>query len=58
MGLVTNAIDVPANRFNTALNNSFFRIPSEEFTISPDAPILAQRFKDLQLTFNQRLRYE
>ncbi len=50
-----HAIDVPANRFDRALNNSFFRIPSEEFTISPDAPILSQRFKDLQLTFNQRL---
>lgn len=50
-----HAVDVPANRFTTAINNSFFRPPSEEFTISPDAPILAQRFKDIQLTFNQRL---
>lgn len=50
-----HAVDVPNNRFDTAIANSFFRPPSEEFTISPDAPILAQRFKDLQLTFNQRL---
>jgi hypothetical protein len=49
-----HAVDIPNNRFDTAVANSFFRPPSEEFTISPDAPILAQRFKDLQLTFNQR----
>ncbi len=50
-----HAVDIPRNRFDTAINNSFFRPPSEEFTISPDAPILTQRFKDLQITFNQRL---
>ena len=49
------AVDLPANRFDTAIANSAFRPPSEEFTISPDAPILAQRFKDLQITLNQRL---
>jgi hypothetical protein len=50
-----HAVDVPANRFDTAIANSFFRPPSEEFTISPDAPILTQRFKDLQLTIGQRV---
>ncbi len=50
-----HAVDLPGNRFGTAIANSFFRPPSEEFTISPDAPILAQRFKDIQVTFNQRL---
>lgn len=50
-----HAVDVPRNRFDTAIASSFFRPPSEEFTISPDAPILQQRFKDIQLTFNQRL---
>ncbi|MEO6246698.1 MAG: TonB-dependent receptor plug domain-containing protein [Opitutaceae bacterium] len=50
-----HAVNIPGNRFDTAINNSFFRPPSEEFTVSPDAPILAQRFKDIQLTFNQRL---
>ena len=49
-----HAMGVPAGRFNTASANSSFRVPSEEFTISPDAPVLAQRFKDLQVTFNQR----
>jgi outer membrane receptor protein involved in Fe transport len=49
-----HAIGMPANRFSTAAANSYFRPPSEEFTISPDAPVLAQRFKDLQVTINQR----
>ncbi len=48
-------VDIPSNRFDRAIAGSFFRPPSEEFTISPDAPILAQRFKDVQLTFNQKL---
>jgi hypothetical protein len=50
-----HAVNIPGNRFGTAIANSFFRPPSEEFTISPDAPILSQRFKDLQFTVNQRL---
>lgn len=50
-----HAVNLPANRFDRAVANSFFRPPSEEFTISPDAPILAQRFKDIQFTLNQRL---
>lgn len=50
-----HAVNIPNNRFDRAIANSFFRPPSEEFTISPDAPILAQRFKDIQFTLNQRL---
>ncbi len=49
-----HAVDIPANRFDRAIANSFFRPPSEEFTISPDAPILQQRFKDIQFTLSQR----
>ena len=49
-----HAVNIPTNRFGTAIANSFFRPPSEEFTISPDAPVLSQRFKDLQITFTQR----
>ncbi len=48
-------INVPTNRFATAIANSRFRVPSEEFTISPDAPINAQRFKDIQLTLNHKV---
>lgn len=47
-------INVPAGRFANAERFSSFRTPPEEFTMSPDLPILTQRFKDLQLTFNQR----
>ena len=50
-----HAVDIPSNRFERAIAGSFFRPPSEEFTISPDAPVLQQRFKDIQFTFNQRL---
>ena len=53
-GNILYDINVPANRFAIAEANSQFRVPSEEFTMSPDEPILAQRFKDLQLTFHQR----
>lgn len=49
-----HAVDIPGNRFDRAIANSFFRPPSEEFTISPDAPILQQRFKDIQFTLSQR----
>lgn len=47
-------LNIPAGRFANAERLSSFRTPPEEFTMSPDLPILSQRFKDLQLTFNQR----
>jgi outer membrane receptor protein involved in Fe transport len=50
-----HANNVPDNRFATAVANSAFRVPEDEFTLSPDAPLLSSRFKDLQLTVNQRL---
>jgi len=49
-----HAVGLPEGRFNNALVNSFFRVPDDEFTLSPDAPLLSSRFKDLQLTINQR----
>lgn len=48
-------LNLPSHRFDTAIANSAFRVPSEEFTTSPDVASIAQRFKDLQLTFTQRL---
>jgi outer membrane receptor protein involved in Fe transport len=47
-------MNVPAGRFANAERFSSYRTPGEEFTLSPDLPILTQRFKDLQLTFHQR----
>ena len=49
-----HALGVPDNRFATAVANSAFREPGDEFTLSPDAPLLSSRFKDLQITLNQR----
>ena len=49
-----HARGLPDNRFDTALANSHFFLPDDEFTLSPDAPLLSSRFKDLQLTINQR----
>lgn len=48
-------LNVPADRFANAERLSEFRTPSEEFTLSPDLPILTQRFKDLQVTLNHRI---
>lgn len=48
-------LNVPADRFANAERLSQFRTPSEEFTLSPDLPILSQRFKDLQVTLNHRI---
>ncbi|MDO8632147.1 MAG: hypothetical protein Q7R41_16815, partial [Phycisphaerales bacterium] len=54
-GRMLYMINVPANRFDTAIANSEFRIPAEEFTMNIDAPLLKQRFKDLQLTATHRI---
>src|SRR5688500_5738091 len=54
-GRILHQLNMPAGRFDTAIANSFFRIPSEEFTMNIDAPLLKQRFKDLQLTMNHRI---
>ena len=51
---ILHALDVPANRFDTAIANSAFRLPGEAFSIAPDAPINEQTFKDLQVTLAQR----
>ncbi|MGH7958785.1 MAG: TonB-dependent receptor plug domain-containing protein, partial [Opitutaceae bacterium] len=47
--------NLPAGRFDNAIGNSFFRPFSEEFTMSPDAPITTIRFKDVQFTVSHRI---
>ncbi|HUR57599.1 MAG TPA: TonB-dependent receptor plug domain-containing protein [Opitutaceae bacterium] len=54
-GRILHSLNVPNNRFDNAIAGSAFRIPSEEFTMNIDAPILLQRFKDLQLTVAHHL---
>ena len=49
-----HAVGIPSSRFDNAIARSFFRVPDDEFTLSPDAPLLSSRFKDFQLTINQR----
>ena len=53
-GNILHDVNVPANRFANAIAGSRFRVPTEEFTLSPDAPIIEQRFKDVQFTINQK----
>jgi outer membrane receptor protein involved in Fe transport len=50
-----NVLGVPTGRFDNALANSKFFIPGEEFTISPDAPLVTSHFKDVQLTINHQI---
>src|SRR3954465_9664826 len=49
------AMDVPDNRFATAEANSFFRRPSERFSINQDSALLQSTFRDMQATIEQRL---
>ena len=49
------ALDVPGNRFDIAEAGSGFRRPSDRFSLNPDGPLLVSRFRDVQLTINQRL---
>ncbi len=53
-GNILYDVGVPANRFANAIAGSSFRLPSEEFTLSPDAPIIEQHFKDAQFTIAQQ----
>ncbi len=49
------ALDLPGNRFDIAEAGSGFRRPSDRFSLNPDGPLLVSRFRDVQLTINQRL---
>jgi outer membrane receptor protein involved in Fe transport len=49
------SLNVPSNRFDRAIAGSAFRVPSDRFTQSSDAPVFRQRYKDLQLTFDHRI---
>jgi hypothetical protein len=49
------ALDLPGNRFDVAEGGSGFHRPSDRFSLNPDGPLLVSRFRDVQLTINQRL---
>lgn len=54
-GPILHSNDLPAGVFDTATGHSGFRMPGESFTNAPDAPLISQNFRDLQLTLSQRL---
>lgn len=49
------AYNVPGNRFENAIAGSAFRLPAKSFSLASDAPVYAERFKDLQFTLDQKL---
>ena len=48
------SFNVPSNRFDTAIANSNFYLPGEEFTMSPDTWVIKQEFSDLQATLSHQ----
>ena len=49
------ALNLPANRFDRAITGSKFRVPSTSFTVSPDAPLYSQRYKNCSVFLNYQL---
>lgn len=47
--------DLPGNRFDNAIAGSAFRLPSKSFSLASDAPVIQERFKDLELTVDHRI---
>ena len=47
--------NLPDDRFNRAIANSKFRLPSKRFTQTPDAPILIQDHKDVNLAVSHQI---
>ncbi|MES2696938.1 MAG: TonB-dependent receptor plug domain-containing protein [Verrucomicrobiota bacterium] len=50
-----HAFNVPDGRFDVAERASFFRRPSDDFSINQDGPLLESHFRDVQLTLEQKL---
>ena len=47
--------NLPGQRFANAIAGSAFRLPSKSFSLASDAPVIHERFKDVQLTFDHRI---
>lgn len=52
---ILNALDMPAGRFDNAIAGSAFRIPSTRFSLASDAPVIQERFRDLEFTVDHRI---
>ncbi|MCX6954558.1 MAG: hypothetical protein NTV51_20585 [Verrucomicrobia bacterium] len=47
--------NLPGNRFDNAIAGSAFRLPAKSFSLASDAPVIQERFKDLELTADHRI---
>ena len=47
--------NLPGSRFDNAIAGSAFRLPAKSFSLASDAPVIQERFKDLQLTADHRI---
>jgi outer membrane receptor protein involved in Fe transport len=47
--------NLPGDRFANAIAGSAFHLPSKAFSLASDTPVIAERFKDLQLTVDHRI---
>lgn len=46
--------NLPASRFDKAIAGSKFRVPARSFSVSPDAPLYTQRYKNCSLFVNHQ----
>ncbi len=49
------SLNLPGQRFANAIAGSAFRLPSKSFSLASDAPVIHERFKDVQLTLDHRI---
>ena len=49
------SLNLPGQRFANAIAGSAFRLPSKAFSLASDAPVIHERFKDVQLTLDHRI---
>lgn len=49
------SFNVPGNRFDTAIENSYFRMPDEETTMALNNFVIEQEFSDRQITLSHQI---
>jgi outer membrane receptor protein involved in Fe transport len=49
------SLNLPAQRFANAIAGSAFRLPARSFSLASDAPVIHERFKDVQVTLDHRI---
>ena len=49
------SLNLPGQRFGNAIAGSAFRLPSKSFSLASDAPVIHERFKDVQLTLDHSI---